>query len=41
MGRFYLQELNDVDSKEQCYVKPSKTLAVLENVEDNMDINKA
>jgi hypothetical protein len=38
MERFNLKKLKEVESKEQHQVKISKRFAVLENLDDNVDI---
>jgi hypothetical protein len=41
MQRFYLKKLNDVEVKELCQVKFSNRFAVLENLDDNVNVNRA
>lgn len=41
MQRFYLKELNDAVVKEQCQVKISNKFVALENLDADMDINRA
>jgi uncharacterized metal-binding protein YceD (DUF177 family) len=41
MERFSLRELNKVEDNEELQVKISNRFAALENLHDDMDINKA
>jgi hypothetical protein len=41
MQRFDLKKLNDAEIKEQYQVKISNRFAAFENLEDNVDINRA
>jgi hypothetical protein len=41
MQRFNLKKLNEVESKRQYQVKISNRFAALENLVDDMDINRA
>jgi hypothetical protein len=41
MQRFDLRKLNDAEVKEQYQVKITNRFAALENVDDNVDMNKA
>jgi hypothetical protein len=41
MQRFYLKNLNDADVKEQYQIKISNRFPAMENLDDNVDINKA
>jgi hypothetical protein len=41
MQRFGLRKLNDAEVKKQCQVKIANRFAALENVDDNVDMNRA
>jgi hypothetical protein len=41
MERFDLKKLNDMEVKEQYHAKISNRFAALENVDDDMDFNRA
>jgi hypothetical protein len=41
MERFNLKKLNDVEGKEQCRVEISNRFTALENLDTELDINKA
>jgi hypothetical protein len=41
MERFNLKKLNEVKGKEQCRVEISKRFAALENLDTEVDVNRA
>jgi predicted glutamine amidotransferase len=41
MERYNLKNLNNVEVKEQYHVEISKRFTVLENLDDDMDVNRA
>jgi hypothetical protein len=41
MEKFYLEKINDVEVKEQCQIHISNRYATLENLDDNVNINRA
>jgi hypothetical protein len=41
MGTFNLKKLNNVEGKEQCLIKISNRFAGLENIDAEVDINRA
>jgi hypothetical protein len=41
MERFSLKKLNKVERKEQYWVETSRSSAALENLDDEVDINRA